>query len=597
MFKRAHSDQCVPGRSGRGAFIAAAVVATLAEVPAGSVQAAIPTLMASPSSITFNYTLGMSPPPSQALTLRGSGSAKVAVAVTKSPDVGWLIVTPRNGTTLMTVIVRPNPTGLPLGIHETDIVLTSAGVSNSPLTVHVTLKVKNPPPKMTFGATKIIMNAATDDVAPATQTLAITTNGDPLTYSVKVSGAAWLTVSPMSGVAMLGSPATLTLTADATGLLPATYTGKLSISSTNRAVKPTNVTVSLIVGPGTAILTEVWPPTIAVNSPDTVITLTGQHLFRASVVRVGATDLSPAWISTEVLMVTVPENLLTTTGTLAITVTNAPRPASNSVNFAVSPPGPLVWTVLNGASFAKNTTPPVMAPGEIISIQGSGLGPDPDSALVATPPTPGGAYPASLGTAPNIVTVEFDVDGAGTWVAAPLTYADSGQINAVVPFDITAPADIDMRVTYGADNVVTPVHIAATAPGIFTTDGSGTGQAAALNCTLAGVCKLNSASNAAARGSSVRVYATGGGQTNPLPTTEGELVASPAPPLVAVDGTVTLGTEVITPTFIGAAEGSMAGMVQIDFVVPATATVGKTIPLSFSAGGVASQTGVTIAVK
>ena len=81
------------------------------------------------------------------------------------------------------------------------------------------------------------------------------------------------------------------------------------------------------------------------GSNDVTITLTGQHFFQASVVQAGTTTLTPTWVSTTVLLAVIPKSSMANQGALAITVTNAPQPASAAVNFTVNAPGPYIDAV------------------------------------------------------------------------------------------------------------------------------------------------------------------------------------------------------------------------------------------------------------
>src|SRR5258708_11352700 len=76
-------------------------------------------------------------------------------------------------------------------------------------------------------------------------------------------------------------------------------------------------------------------------------------------------------------------------------------------------------------------------------------------------------------------------DGSGDHAAA-LAYVSPGQINAVVPSGL-APGSVNMILRNASGDLASGVAtIAATAPGLFTVDGSPTGIAAAMIATLHG---------------------------------------------------------------------------------------------------------------
>jgi hypothetical protein len=109
-----------------------------------------------------------------------------------------------------------------------------------------------------------------------------------------------------------------------------------------------------------------------------------------------------------------------------------------------------------------------IAPGEIVTLKGSGLGP---AQLVSARAGSDGLYPTQLrGT-----SVRFN------GVAVPLLYTSATQVAAVVPYGVTGPA-VQVTVTYqGQTSVPATIPVFAAAPGLFTADGTGAGQAAAIN--------------------------------------------------------------------------------------------------------------------
>ena len=95
---------------------------------------------------------------------------------------------------------------------------------------------------------------------------------------------------------------------------------------------------------------------------------------------------------------------------------------------------------------------------------------------------------------------------------APILSVTSGQVGAVAPFDLDGKSDVQVRLEYqGVPSQTVPVTVASTSPGIFTQDGAPSGKALVYNSDYT----LNSEENPAAEDSSVTVYWTGGGQTDP----------------------------------------------------------------------------------
>lgn len=114
-------------------------------------------------------------------------------------------------------------------------------------------------------------------------------------------------------------------------------------------------------------------------------------------------------------------------------------------------------------------------------------------------------------------------------------YAADNQVSAVVPYRLAGKTATQVEIErQGASSDVIPLAVAESAPGIFTLDASGQGQAAILNQDN----KVNSAMNPADRGSIVALFATGEGQTEP-PGVDGKPTADPPPkPLLPVSVTI-----------------------------------------------------------
>jgi uncharacterized protein (TIGR03437 family) len=235
-----------------------------------------------------------------------------------------------------------------------------------------------------------------------------------------------------------------------------------------------------------------------------------------------------------------------------------------------------------GVTNAAGLTGGAVAPGEIVSLFGSALGPAVGANLQFT----------------NPILVSNALAGVHVWfdgVPAAITYAAAGQVNAVVPYEVAGKSTTQVQVEYlGAVSAPVSLPVAAMSPAIFTSNSSGTGQGAILNLTGA---PYNSATNPAARGDYVAIFGTGIGVTIPA-STDGMLAEPPygqLNPNVAV--TVTMGGIPCQTNYVGAAPGLIAGAVQINAQVPDGVTPGPNVPLVVKLGGFSSQPGVTLAVK
>jgi len=201
----------------------------------------------------------------------------------------------------------------------------------------------------------------------------------------------------------------------------------------------------------------------------------------------------------------------------------------------------------------------------------------------------------SAGTALNTIlggTLVF-FDG----VAAPLTYAGASQVNAVVPYEVAGKTTTQMTVEYQANTSTTvTLNIEAATPAVFSLDFTGQGNGAILNQDNS----LNGKSRPAARGSVVQIFLSGGGVTNPA-STDGWIttfIDGQLPLLETQPVTVTIGGVASAQiNYSGGAPGAVAGLTQINAVVPENVTPGSALPLVIGIGTWQSQSGISIAVE
>ena len=184
-------------------------------------------------------------------------------------------------------------------------------------------------------------------------------------------------------------------------------------------------------------------------------------------------------------------------------------------------PLPTIKGVTNAASYAIGS----VSPGELVTVFGTNIGPA-AAASATTDPTTG-----KLATTIGGVQVVFN----GT--PAPMIYASSTQVSAVVPYEMASVANPSVWIKYaGQASNAYQLTTTATAPGLFTQNASGSGPGAILNQDNS----VNGPGNRAAKGSIVQVYLTGEGQTSPASVTGAITTATlPAPqvtpaPLLAV---------------------------------------------------------------
>ena len=218
-------------------------------------------------------------------------------------------------------------------------------------------------------------------------------------------------------------------------------------------------------------------------------------------------------------------------------------------------------TITNAASGQQN----IVAPGSLITVYGTGS--------LNIPPA---SYPIPT----NVGGVTMSINN----VLAPLLFASGGQINAQVPFEVSAGAGALSLTSGGTVAGSTNFLVQSVAPGLFLL---GQGRAAVLNEDYS----INAENQPAAAGSYISAYMTGLGPVdNPVPTGQ----AASTNPLSRVTSpvTATIGGQPATVLFAGLAPG-FAGFYQVNLMVPQLQP--GDYALQITVGGIASNTG-TISV-
>lgn len=235
---------------------------------------------------------------------------------------------------------------------------------------------------------------------------------------------------------------------------------------------------------------------------------------------------------------------------------------------------------------------PLVAPGAVVNAASF------EGAVVS----PGG-YVSIFGVklADNIgqagsIPLPTDINGTKVTLAGrdlPLNYVGDGQVNALVPYDLTVNTQHQLVVQRGATiSVPEAVVVAPAQPAIYTQDQSGTGAGVIVN----GVTnQLITAGNPARAGDVLVIYANGLGTVNP--TVALGAAAPLAGPLSRTVNPVTvrIAGVAVTPQFAGLAPG-FPGLYQINVPVPAGIAAGDAVPVTLEVAGQTSKP-VTIVVR
>ncbi len=230
---------------------------------------------------------------------------------------------------------------------------------------------------------------------------------------------------------------------------------------------------------------------------------------------------------------------------------------------AVTPGG-----IVSAASFGAGS----IAPGEILSIFGTSLGPAAGEQFTVT---------GNNVNPPTDVQVWFG-NKQGT-----VLFASPGQINVAAPFSLVPGDSVPVQiVSSGIPSAQLSYTVAATAPALLTRNASGKGLLAMVN-------QDGSINSPAPTGSVISLYGTGGGI---YPGAEDNLLATDASKLNA-DVHVSIGGQDAKVTYAGAAPTLVTSAFQINVEVPSGTPPGSSVPVVLTVDGQSSSQEVSIEVR
>ena len=561
----------------------------------------------SPATLDFKYTAGSALPAAQTLQIKSTGAA-LSFTI-PGVAVQWLSVSANSGTTPASIKVYVNPTSMASGNYSGAIVVNAPAAVTASMTFPVTMEISDPVPVLTASPASLTFAYSTSDAAPpAVQPITITSSAGAAATTVSVTGGAWLSATPTSVLAIAGVPGTESVGVNPAGLQPGVYAGTVKFTPSTTGSTPITVNVTLTVSAGVPVIANLWPPGGPIGSGAMVITVTGQNFMNNSTAAIGAVKLPVLNVLTSTTMLlTIPAAEFLVAGALPITITTltaaSPSITTAASTFQVYLPGPQVLAVTDAASYAMG----VLSPGDMITIYGLGLGP-----AVGVPVTVSDPIATSL-PASGVGATSVTIDG----MPAPLLYAGQNQVNCIVPFGVTTGGQVNLSVTYNSITSASPTKVNAVAanPSLFTLNYSGTGQGAILNFNPAtGDYTLNGPANLATKGTTWAVlYLTGFGLTNCVgipasgatpasncnaTATAANLIGGAVTPILPVS--VTIGGIAAAGAMAQAPIGSVAGLMQVNVLVPAGVASGNVpVVVSLGAAGalVSSQANVTMDIK
>ena len=593
-------------------------------VPVTMTVSAVPqTILIPQTGLTFFTVQDGGFPPPQSFSILNTGVGQMPFTATSSTLSGgnWLFNFPGNGVSDASTDIVPqirldiDQTGLTAGIYYGTVQVSAPGADNSPQFVSVVLNVL--PPGSNIGAlvqpTGLVFSATEGGDSPNSQTVLVqNTNNTPLTFTsgrLTLDGANWLTTLPGEGVVTAAQPVRIVVQPKIQGLKAGVYRGNLTLSFSDGNTR--NVAMVLVIVPKGAstggisarqaasgsckpstlapVFTQLsagfsllagFPGQVAVK----VIDDCGQPMTTGGVTvsfsngdaPVRLTSLKDgSWAGTWIPINAAAQ--VTVTATAGVPDQNLAGSIQIKGSLQSSGTTPLVGpgAILNGASYAPQAP---LAPGSFVAIFGSALADAPASAASLPLPT--------------------TLSGSSIVLAgrqAPLLFASGGQVNAMVPYGIAVNTAQQVAVAHGNSiSVPQQITIAAAAPGIFASDGSGKGQGIIVGVKASGAQAVADPAHPVSAGDVMVIYCTGLGEVNP------PIVAGNAASLTQLEQavnpvSVTIGGVPAPVLFSGLTPGYV-GLYQVNASVPAGIAPGDQVPVVITSAGQSSAP-VTISVR
>lgn len=579
-----------------------------AQVPVTLLIQSNPSLVLSPSGNQMTVPAGgvvANPDTTFLVNITGAASANTSVAWTASllPGTTWLNLSTTSGSstsalpgTISYSLNQSAVSALAAGVYYGTIRVTSAGAVNSPQDFQVVLDVEaaNAPQAPNPTPAGLIFVTTANGTAPPAQTdtvYASTAASVPYQASATTSdGANWLSVSPATGTTSAQQPAQTSISVNPTGLAAGIYHGTVSYSLAAAAVPAVNVTLIVkglpsgarpgqpiplvtsctptkIVPTQTALVNDFaapasWPTPLQVQLNDDC----GNAVVNGQVVSTFSNGDPP--------LILVPQDA--TSGLYSATWTPHGSSAQVTVLASASATGLAPATELISGQVVPNQVPTInpggtvhaftpqtgqpLAPGTWMAIYGSDLA---DETLINN----AAVFPPTLAGTQVIIGGE----------QAPLYFVSTGQINALIPYDLSAGQTYQVIVSNnGALSPPASFTASAITPGVAA---YASGYAEAEDAITG---NLITATSPAKPGEYIAIYLLGMGPTS-TPVASGQ----PSPPneLTTTQPTVTLNGENITPILYSGLTPTAVGLYQIDFQVPADAPNGA-LPLVVTEGGI-----------
>jgi uncharacterized protein (TIGR03437 family) len=585
-----------------------------ASVPVTVLLAAASSMALNPAGQQFSSQQGGAPGnPAGSFLVTVANGGTITWTASLLPGASWLILNTPSGSSSAgapgSVAFSIDPVAaaaLAPGPYYGQIEVDAPGAVNSPQNFEVVLNVSPPTmpviPDVQPAGLLFITSAGT--IAPPQTVTVYSGSGTPGGFqasAIMINGTGWLAVSPATGTSSDTSPGITSVTVNASALTPGVYQGGVNYSLSATAVRQVNVT--LIVTPtGASGLPSGNQPEAA--SGPRASSCTPSMLVPVETGLVNNFSAAVAWPVPLSILLENDCGLPVNSGQMVATFSNGDPPVTLSLANSTSATYSGTWTPRSAAS-QVNVVARASAPGypnAMAQVEGATL---PNAAPVLTPhgtlhsfdPLVGAAlapgtiiqiYGQNLATGtaqPTTIPLPTTMNGTSVLIGgipAPLYFVSPAQINAQLPFELTAGNQFQILVTVdGALTTPDSIQLSPATPGLAAfSDGTLIAQHADGS--------LVSTTAPARSGEYLVAYLAGMGATNATPDSG---AASPSSPLAlpAVAPVLTINGTVEPILFAGLTPG-LVGLYQMNFQVPSGFPAGDLTLVVTQDGQASNQT-------
>ena len=523
---------------------------------------------------------------------RGIGTAAWSARVLETTGgASWLQMSPSSGTArpadtgaASTLTLTPNASRLEPGTYGALVEVTGSA-NDVPWLVSAMLKVsaEGTPALRTVRPGGLLFIGDSADI-PSQEVRIHRNLPGTMNFQAaaeETSGAMWIDVEPAVGQSNPAGVATLTVSANASGLLPSIYRGQTSLTFGDGLVE--SVWATIVVPPPGSTTCRATAMAIAPMSPHMgFLAIAG----RAVPIEVELVDNCGRPLTAGAVTASFNNGdralTLDHVGQGRYTATWAPGNAGSQANISLmavsgalndrftiqgsvegsQTPRLSVGGVVNGAGFAPGRA---LSPGAITSVFGRGFaGANLEAATIPLPTELGDAAVRMGGQ------------------EAPLYFASLGQVNLQAPYELGAATTTQAVAKVGVDYTVPgELAVASASPGLFVFPAAGGRERAIVQNQDGG---LNGTANPARRGEVVVLYLDGIGRTDAAAAT-GDAAPSAEPLARAtLPFAVTIGGEPAEAIFLGLTPG-FVGLAQANFFIPEDAPLGDEVEVVVTVDG------------